>query len=115
MPPAMPTTVSSINPINPAEVPADPLERNVWVLGQLKLRGLSLAGIAARQGVNRRNLSAALRLPSINAETAICDALGTRPDILFHERYDRAGRRLHPVRKHSACPPSGNVKGIQAA
>lgn len=88
----------SDKPIDPKKIPKDLGERNAWVIAQLKARGLSLAAIARENDWCSRTPSMALRLPNYPAEMAIAAALGTTPEILFFERYDRSGRRLHYVR-----------------
>ncbi|MBF0334600.1 MAG: helix-turn-helix domain-containing protein [Alphaproteobacteria bacterium] len=89
--------ITTTTPIDPRKVPSDPRERAEWIISQLKLRGLSLAQLASRRGVDRRAFSQALRLPNHPAETAIALALGTAPAVLFPDRYDGV-RRVHRVR-----------------
>ena len=106
-----------IDPIDPRKVPADPRERAQWIIGQLKLRGLSLRGLARLHGWKPSNVSGALRIPNYPAEKAIAKALGTTPAVVFPDRYDRKGRRLHRVvgLKDSRGSAGGNVEGVEAA
>lgn len=78
--------------------PKNPAERRAWVAYQLKLRGLSLASVAASLGVCRQAVSGALMTPSERIETALAQALEIPVATLFPERFDRQGIRIPRTR-----------------
>lgn len=78
-------------------VPTDPAVRRQWILGQLRLRGLSLRKIAEAEAVSPQAVSAAISAPSEALERALAAALDLTPEELFPERFFR-GRRIHQVR-----------------
>ncbi|MDO8837977.1 MAG: helix-turn-helix domain-containing protein [Parvibaculum sp.] len=88
----MNTTVREI------DIPTDPRERAIWVLGQLKLRGESFSALSKSHGKSRNWARQAMFQASAEAERAIATAIDLTPRDLFPERYDASGRRLHQVR-----------------
>ncbi|MDQ2069345.1 helix-turn-helix domain-containing protein [Natronospira bacteriovora] len=78
-------------------MPQDSRQRREWIKYQLRLRGSSLAQVARDQGVSRDAATLALRKPYPRMERAIADALGLRPEQLWPERYDEAGRPNRPL------------------
>jgi lambda repressor-like predicted transcriptional regulator len=96
-------------------VPEHPIERTYWIIGQLKLRGLSLRGLARQQKVHPQSLSYALRAPNLPGETIIAAALGIDPKTLFSDRYTTDGERLYREWKTSRPPRRRNAKGGRAA
>jgi Ner family transcriptional regulator len=81
--------------INPKKIPADPLQRAEWIKRQLHGRGMSLRKLGAAHGLFPAAMSFALSRPHARAEEVIADALGTTPQVLFRERFDDDGLRLH--------------------
>lgn len=79
-------------------IPTSPRERSLWVIYQLRLRGSSLAAIARRTGVSPETVRGALFTASLPQEEAIAQELGLDVRVLFPERYDAQGVRLHNVR-----------------
>jgi len=75
-------------------IPKDPAERRVWIVGQLRLRGTSLRRLAAITGVSQQAMSHALTGSSSHLEVVIADALGLTPQQLFPERFTADGGRL---------------------
>jgi lambda repressor-like predicted transcriptional regulator len=53
-------------------------------------------------------------IPTDPQEKAIAEALGIRQELLFPERFDADGIRLHPV-KHKRAVNAGNVKQKRVA
>lgn len=92
-----------------------PLERSIWVQGQLKLSGRSLASLSRQHGWHRGALYSALFQPSDPQEKALADALECTQQQLFPERYTPDGERRHYVRKDRQPAAAGNVKNEQAA
>ncbi len=78
--------------------PKNPAERRAWVVFQLKLRGQSLASVAASLGVCRQAVSGALMTPSERIEQALADALSLPIETLFPERFDGKGFRIPRTR-----------------
>ena len=104
-------------PIDPTKVPTDQRERRVWIVGQLKIRGLSLRGLSLRFGYKDGYLHQALGVPVFNAEKIIAQALGTEPRILFPDRYAADGTRtcITLPMKHKRTLVGRNVKGQEVA
>ena len=103
------------DPINPIDIPSDPRERATWIVVQLRRRGYSLRMLSEANGFSHTYTGGALVRPLYPAEVIIAEALGTTPEVLFAERYDRQGRRLHPIRdKDSAKRGKGNVENQEA-
>ncbi|WP_161790335.1 helix-turn-helix domain-containing protein [Inquilinus limosus] len=75
-------------------IPKEPAERRVWIVGQLRLRGSSLRKIADRLGVSHQSCSIALMAPSERIEIAIAEELGISVQALFPDRFTPEGRRL---------------------
>lgn len=87
-------------------VPTDPRQRSAWVIYQLKLRGLSLRGLALAAGLNPATLRGAIYQPSYPQERILAEAIGVTVAELFPERYDAEGTRLHKVYGEQASAPS---------
>lgn len=83
---------------HPYQVPSDHTRRAVWILGELKLVGSSLAAIALELGCSRQAGAQALRMGSYRWEQAIAAKLGRPVQSLFPDRYDGSGKRLRPCR-----------------
>jgi lambda repressor-like predicted transcriptional regulator len=93
-------------------------QRAIWLQGELKWRGTSLAAIAAAKGWHRSAVYRALYQPSLPQEQAIAEALGVELRELFPERYDRKGRRLHRARALAECrhdDVAGNDEALKVA
>ena len=75
-------------------IPKEPSERRVWIVGQLRLRGSSLRKVADRLGVSHQSCSTALLAPSERIEIAIAEELGIPVQRLFPDRFSPEGRRL---------------------
>ncbi|WP_162917003.1 helix-turn-helix domain-containing protein [Dongia deserti] len=94
------------------DVPKDAAKRRHWVIYQLRVRGTNLRRFAFQIGVSQQAVSAALFSPSSYIETALAKELGLKPQQLFPERFDSAGRRLHATRspQRSRAPLGRNVQ-----
>jgi Ner family transcriptional regulator len=94
----MPTNI----PEHP-QIPTTPEARRAWIKYQLQLRGLSLAGLAERQGLSRKTVQKALHSGYPKMERLIAKSLGLTPRQLWPERFDAAGQRLrHGARRGGA-------------
>lgn len=75
---------------------ADPADnyayRRAWVIYHLKLKGETLAGLARKAGVNRRQTQKALSRPYPRMEAIIADTLGVKVQDLFPDRYPDGAR-----------------------
>ena len=65
--------------------------------------GYTFAELERIHGLPRGTVSDALRAPNHKGERAISDALGTRPELLWRDRYHASGRRKSP-QDHSRPP-----------
>ena len=75
--------------------------RSAAIIHLLKCRGLTLRAVSEREGVCRQGASNALRSPWPRMEKAIAEALSTRPERLWPERYTATGDPLHGSRAAS--------------
>jgi lambda repressor-like predicted transcriptional regulator len=97
---------------------ADPRQRAIWVMGELKYRGTSLNAISTAHGWSRSAVYRSLYQPSLPQEEAVAKALGVEVRDLFPERYDAAGKRLHRARAAPQCrhvDVAGNDHAREAA
>jgi lambda repressor-like predicted transcriptional regulator len=101
-------------PIDPAEIPSNPLVRGAWIQGQLRIRGHNFTSLAEASGLHKQALSVACRVPHLPAEIVIAKALGTKPEVLFPERYSQ-GRRIHRSRNGSSSAERRNGKARLSA
>jgi len=67
-----------------------PDTRNEWILFQLRVRGLSFAILAKRQGVSRQCVKSALNKPYPKMERLIAKAIDMPVKQLWPERYGHA-------------------------
>ena len=90
--------------INPSEIPDDIPHRREWIKYQLLIRGYNLVELAKEYGLSRSQPTAALRASYPKWEHIIASKLGTTPQKLWPERYDRYGIpiRKKPGRKSKA-------------
>ncbi len=72
-------------------IATNPKLRREWVKYQLKASGSSMAALAAKHGINRRNIYMAFNRPWPRGEKIIADSVGLAPQALFPERYDEHG------------------------
>ena len=78
--------------------------RRAWVIYHIKLKGLTLAEIARRNGVGRQCAQRALSQPYPKYERLIAQALGLKVQSLFPDRYDRDGTpRKYGQKRPRAC------------
>jgi Ner family transcriptional regulator len=68
-------------------IPKNPIERWVWIKGQLELRDESFASIARELKISRVAVAKTKRYPSARVEDAIARKLGVAPVDLWPERY----------------------------
>jgi len=87
-------------------IPKDLLQRREWIKFQLRLRGITLSGMARELGVSRQALGQTLVQSYPKMERVIAAKLGLEPEIIWPERYAR--RRISVLDKE--CPPSCHVK-----
>lgn len=80
------------------EVPKKPAERRAWIKYQLDRKGLSFAAVARKNGVSPQAVKETLFKPNAHLEEALAAELNTPVRVLFWERFDDSGRRLHQVR-----------------
>ncbi len=97
------------------DIPEKPAERRVWILYQLRLRGLSFRSLSRQIGCSPQAVFyAASGYPSMDIEVAIASAIGVPHAILFPEHFDEHGQRLRLVmsrkRKSNAHPAERNVE-----
>lgn len=85
----------------PETVPTTPAARREWIKYQLRVRGLSLAKVAARHHKSPKTIQKALDTPYKKSERFIAAALQLRPAQLWPERFDSRGQRIRkkPGRK----------------
>ena len=76
----------------------------------VRKKGITLADVARRAGLNGAALRIALVLPRAEAERAIADALGVHPMMIWPSRYHENGnrRRPQPVDNYRAEARFGN-------
>lgn len=86
---------------------ADPTDnyayRRAWVIYHLRLRGETLASLARKAGVNRRQTQKALSRPYPRMEAIIADTLGVKVQDLFPDRYPADGRSDPPKTRAAWC------------
>jgi Ner family transcriptional regulator len=63
---------------------------------EIRKRGRTMSGIAARLGISRQALRQALTVPSARSEKAIARAIGKSPALIWPSRYESSGRRKKP-------------------
>jgi lambda repressor-like predicted transcriptional regulator len=100
------------------DIPKNPAIRRAWICYQLRIRGLSLRGLARREGVSQQAMSAAALGGGYCAlQEVLAGALGVRPHDLFPELYDATGARLGITRspQRSKRAAGGNVQSGEAA
>lgn len=99
-----------------SEIPANVSDRRAWILFQLRLRGLTLRGLAKAARLSPATFSNALLSPNDRVEGLIAAALNLDQKVLFHDRYDADGRRRYRVCRQSSTGRRGrNVKARAAA
>ena len=102
-----------MSPIKPTEVPTNLFERSQWIMTQLRLRGTNLSRLAVENDLHRQVVSLALTSPHARAEELIADALGTKPRVLFPERFNASGVRLYG-RRDRRISAAENVTRVAA-
>ncbi|WP_447926916.1 helix-turn-helix domain-containing protein [Vreelandella sp. EE27] len=73
------------------DIPTNPAARWEWIKYQIRTRGLTLAEIARRLGVELGTLVAVKRTPYPRMERAIADALELQPATIWPERWNHDG------------------------
>ncbi len=86
-------------------IPQGLTARRRWIRGQLLIRNLPLAAVAARLGVSRQAVHTALFKPYPRMEREIARLLGIEPQALWPERYGPDGK---PNRKTGPKPVNKN-------
>ena len=66
------------------------------IRAEIKMKGLSLADVAAMAGIGESTVRQALRKPSTAGEMAIGKVLGKPLYELWPERWTKEGRRIRP-------------------
>lgn len=99
------------------DVPGDPRERRGWIIYRLRLKHRSIEKFARSLGVTASAVLNALDRPAAPTEEAIARTLGIPSRILFPDRFDEDGRRLHDIRprKRSRAPACAHVQSAGAA
>lgn len=72
------------------------IEQIARIKAKLLMKGITLLGIDRDYQLPRGTSSDALRNPNIHGERAIASALGTRPELLWRDRYHASGQRKSP-------------------
>ncbi|WP_234458517.1 helix-turn-helix domain-containing protein [Stutzerimonas balearica] len=85
------------------EMPHDPAQRWEWIKYQLRIHGCPPAELARQLGVTDRAIRAVKSTPYPRVEKAIAAQLGTRPVLLWPERWNSDGTpcRQRPNRAES--------------
>ncbi|SJN08998.1 Phage DNA-binding protein [Halomonas citrativorans] len=73
------------------DIPTNPTARWEWIKYQIRTRGLTLAELARRLGVELGTLVAVKRTPYPRMERAIADALDLQPATIWPERWNHDG------------------------
>ena len=100
------------------DIPKNPAVRREWIGFQLRIRGLSRAALARREGVSHQAVSAAaLGGGSRHLQEVIAAAIDVTPQALFPELYDEQGNRLGVTRppNRTTRRGGGNGKDQEAA
>lgn len=66
------------------------------IKSKLLMRGITLASIDKNYRLTEGTARNTLREPNVNGERAIAAALGTRPELLWRDRYHASGQRKSP-------------------
>lgn len=69
------------------EIPSDPAQRNEWIKFQLRMRGVSMSGLARDLGVTRQAVRHALTDRYPRMEAVIAHAIDLEPEAIWPERY----------------------------
>ena len=87
-----------MNNINPKDIPDDIPHRKEWIKYQLLIRGCTLTDLANKEGVGNQQPTKALAASYPKWEYIISKELGTTPQLLWPERYDKYGVPLRDKR-----------------
>lgn len=79
------------------------IEQAARIKARLFEKGVTLAEIDREFKLPPGTARDALRAPNLKGERAIAAALGTRPELLWRDRYHASGRRKSP-QDHSRPP-----------
>lgn len=87
-----------MNPDIPDRKPLTPKERKQianaeTIKARLKINGFTLTDVDSRYSLPKGTAHDALRNPNLKGERAIAAALGTRPELLWRDRYHASGQR----------------------
>lgn len=96
------------------DIPTHPAARWEWIKYQIRMRGLTLAELARRLGVELGTLVAVKRTPYPRMERAIANVLDLQPAMIWPERWNHDGTpsRQRPNRaEKSASISSTNDSG----
>jgi|GEM_PF-1562015 len=98
------------------DIPENPAERRAWVIYQLHIRGKSLRRLAAREGVTKQAMSAALVVPNSHLDPVIAAEIGLTAQELFPERFIGNERRgqTRPAQRTPSAGQSQRQKGAVA-
>jgi lambda repressor-like predicted transcriptional regulator len=102
-----PQPIQMINLQAPSEPPKNPNHRRAWIIFQLRTLNMSLATIAAEEGVSTAAVSKTLLMPNSRLEEAIAKKLGLTARALFPERFDEHGHRFFRIgepKRNTATP-----------
>ncbi|WNL39860.1 helix-turn-helix domain-containing protein [Halomonas sp. PAMB 3232] len=73
------------------DIPTNPTARWEWIKYQIRARGLTLAELARRLGVELGTIAAVKRTPYPRMERAIADVLELQPATIWPERWNHDG------------------------
>ena len=79
------------------------IEQAARIKARLYKAGYLLADVERKYQLPRGTVSDTLRAPNLKGERAIAAALGTRPELLWRDRYHASGQRKSP-QDHSRPP-----------
>lgn len=103
------------------DIPKEAARRRLWIISELRLRGLSVRACAKKLGVSMQAVSAVINgRTSLRVETEIASLLDRRIEDLFPERYQNGIRIPHSnpyvaPDKHSGATTPGNAESERAA
>lgn len=104
----------NIPPIDPHEVPRDPIDRQNWAIGELKKRGLSFRALSVANNYSHSYVSRCMLIPLAPAEAILAHAFGTTPAVLFPERHDASGKRLNRRNSWAENRVSNGVRKVRS-
>lgn len=95
------------------DIPTNPTARWEWIKYQIRSRGLTLAELSRRLGVELGTLASVKRTPYPRMERAIAAALELQPAAIWPERWNQDGtparQRPNRAENNSAAKPYSHI------